>query len=332
MSDKIKFEISTFTIVKIIFIIAIIYFLFLIKDIITLLFVVIVLTASFRPVINKWEKRIGRLAAVILFFVLSLAAISAIIYLIIPPVIAQIKQLVIAVPDYFGKYDFLRQYIPSIKESASSISNNIGNITGGVFVIASNVFGGFVYFISGAIMIAYLLLDDKSGHFLLNLVPNDQRDQIYSLTQKVSGKVGDWFRGQLILCLIIGLLVWIGLVILNVPYALALAVFAGVLEMIPTIGPIISGAVAVIIAVQVSPFVALMVVILFLVFHQLENSILVPKIMQKAVGLPPFVVILAVLIGAQILEIPGAILAVPVAASLWVIIQELPQIRETFRK
>lgn len=332
MAEKVKLEISTLTILKVFLVMGAIYFLYMIKDIITLLFIVLILTASFRPVISSWEKKIKRLPAVILLLLIAIAIISIVIYLIIPPVVSQIKQLVADFPDYVSRYDFLKSYSSSVKESARSVLNNMGNLTGSALSIAGSVFGGFVSFVSGTIMIVYLLLDDKSGHFLLNLVPANQHERVQILARKISGKVGDWFRGQLILCAIIGVMVWIGLMILGVPYALTLAVIAGILELIPTIGPIISGAIAALIALQVSPVVALLVVILFVFLHQLENSILVPKIMQKAVGLSPVVVILAVLIGAQILGITGAILAVPVAASIWVIIQEWPQIRETLGK
>jgi len=333
MSEKVKIEISTFTIVKVFLVLLAIYFVYFVRDIIVLFFVVLILAASLRPVVSAWEKKIKRLPSVILLVIIFASALSIITYLIIPPVITQIKQLVNSLPDFINRYELFKSVSPSIEEGAGSISKNIGGITGGIWSIASGVFGGFLAFMSVVIMTVYLLLDEKdTSKFFLSLVHQDQREQAQALVRKISNKVGDWFRGQMILCSTIGVFVWLGLIILGIPYALILAILAGIFEIIPTIGPIISGTIATLIALQVSPLAALLVVILFVVLNQIENSILVPKIMQKAVGLSPIIVILAVLTGAKTLGATGAVLAVPVAAIVWVVIQEWPQIKETFGK
>lgn len=328
MSEKVKIDITTWAVIKVILIIAIFYFLYMIIDIIALLFIVLILAASFRPVVNKWGKTIGNVPAVIALLLIFVALLSTVIYLIIPPVVTQIKQLVNVFPDILNRYDILKNYSPIIKNNLSSATNNLGNVTGGFLAITAGIFGGVVSFVSAIFMTVYLLLDTKNNaKDLSNVLPENKRETIVNIIQKITNKVGDWFRGQMILCLIIAVLVWIGLSILNVPYALTLAVIAGIFEIIPTIGPIISGFIAALIALSVSPLIALLVVVLFIIIHQLENAILVPKIMQKAVGLSPVIVILAVLTGAKVLGITGAILAVPIAASILVIIQQWSQIK-----
>jgi len=132
--------------------------------------------------------------------------------------------------------------------------------------------------------------------------------------------------------LIIAVIDYIGLLAIQVPYALVLALLSGLLEFIPVVGPFTAGAIAVVVALTVSPLHALLVVILYLIVQQLENGLIVPKIMQKAVGLSPVVIIVAVLIGVKLLGLFGALLAVPIAAVISVFISEWPAIRSSFGK
>jgi predicted PurR-regulated permease PerM len=178
-----------------------------------------------------------------------------------------------------------------------------------------------------------LLLDKNGIHlFIKSTISPDQQEPVLSLMKKISEKVGRWFRGQMILGGIIGVLELIGLLIIGAPYALTLAIISAVMEIVPTIGPLIAGTIAVLVTLSVSPLKALLVFILYLVIQQAENSFIVPKVMQKAVGLSPVIIILAILTGAKLLGIVGAILAVPIAASLSVIVQEWPTVKETFKK
>ena len=141
--------------------------------------------------------------------------------------------------------------------------------------------------------------------------------------------MGAWFRGQIVLSFSIGFLTWISLLILGLPFALPLALLAGILEIVPTIGPIISAIPAVIIALNISPTMALLVVLLYIIIQLLENNILVPRIMEKAVGLNPIVIILGVIIGSKLMGIAGALLAVPFISLVVVVISS---VRDNKRK
>lgn len=332
MQEKIELKVSSWTIIKVILICLSFYLLFLIKDIIALFFVVLILTATLRPIVNRWETKIGRLPSVLTFLLIAVAIIALSIYIIIPPVVEQLKQLVIAFPDFVNHLTFLKPYSAQIKNGISSLSSNVGNITGSFVSITAGIFGGVISIITATVMTVYLLLDKKGiAEFIKTVIP-DQNEAIIGLARKVSRKVGDWFRGQMLLCAIIGVIDFIGLVIIGVPYALTLALISGIFEIIPTIGPMLSGAIAILIVIGVSPLKALLVLILYIVVQQLENSFIVPKIMQKAVGLSPVVIILAFLIAAKLMGVMGAILAVPIAASLSVLIKEWPLIKSTLSK
>jgi len=132
--------------------------------------------------------------------------------------------------------------------------------------------------------------------------------------------------------LIIFLIVYIGLTIIGIPYALVLAIIAGILEIVPTVGPIIAGAIAALVALTISPLAALLVIILFLAVQMLENTFIVPKVMQKAIGVSPVVIILAIIAGAKLLGVVGAIISIPIAASISVLIMEWPTISKIFAK
>ncbi|MBU4332000.1 AI-2E family transporter, partial [Patescibacteria group bacterium] len=141
-------------------------------------------------------------------------------------------------------------------------------------------------------------------------------------------KIGSWLRGQVILMIIIGILSYIGLLILGVRYALLLALFAGLMEIIPYIGPIFGAVPAVFIALTQSPIKGLLVIVLYLIIQQLENNLIVPKIMKRAVGLNPIVVILVILIGGKIAGIVGALIAVPVATAFSVMLKDFLDLRK----
>lgn len=332
--EKIRLEITTWSIVKILLILIGFGLIFLIKDIIVLLFLALVIVASFRPIVNKWEKKIGRLPAVLALLLIGLMILGFIFYILFPPLLEQFRQFVAALPELVNKFKFLNPSYKSVIESnVRTLTQNAGNITGGFITVTMGVFGGIVAFFAVIVMSVYLLLDKRGLPSLTeSVVSPDMRPAVTDVAQKVSAKVGSWFRGQVLLSAIIGIVDLIGLLVIGVPYALTLAVISAILEFVPTIGPFLSGTIAALVALSVSPLKALIVIILYLVVQQLENSLIVPKIMQKAVGLSPVLIILAILIGAKLLGIIGALLAVPIAASLSVVVQELPEIRRAFQK
>ena len=129
--------------------------------------------------------------------------------------------------------------------------------------------------------------------------------------QRVDDKLGNWLRGQIVLSICIGVMSWIGLMLIGMPFALPLALIAGFLEIVPTLGPILSAIPAVIVALTISPTLAVGVLVLYILIQLTENHIIVPKIMQHAVGLNPVVIILGIMIGANLMGLVGALLSIP---------------------
>jgi predicted PurR-regulated permease PerM len=146
---------------------------------------------------------------------------------------------------------------------------------------------------------------------------------VLAIISRVENKLGAWFRGQIVLSFTIGFTTWIALTLLGIPFAPPLAILAGILEIVPTIGPIIAGIPAVIVALSISPILAVVIIAVYIVIQMFENNILVPKIMERAVGLNPIVIIVGVMIGTKFMGVLGALLSVPFIATLAILFKNL---------
>lgn len=332
---KTKIEITTWSIVKVILVILGFYVLYMVRSVLALLFVVLVLVATFSPTVDKWSKKITRPGAVLAILLILLGVIGLAISLIIPPLVSQTVQLVQNIPDYIGRVSFIQENMPQIKESIKNLSSQIGSIgsglSSGLISFTTGVFGGMVAMVTGLVLFTYLLLDEKGmKKSLLSFFADNKKERAADIYKKVADKAGNWLRGQMLLGIIIGVIDMIGLLIIGVPYALTLAVISGLMEIVPTIGPIISGVLAALLALSVSPIKAIIVIIWYILVQQLENTLIVPKVMQKAVGLSPVIVIIAILVGAKIYGIVGVVLSVPIAASIMVLVQEWSSVKSLF--
>ena len=335
MTEKTKLEIPIWEIVKVILVIVGFGILFLIRDVVALFFVVLILTATFSPVVKTWSKYIGRILSIILLFLIFALAAGAVIYFLIPPMITQTALLANNIPAYISTINFetLHVYAPDIRQFLQGISSNLGTISSNVFSFTAGVFNGIVTLIMIFVLTFYMLVDESNiKKFVSSLFTPDHKENAVAVINKIATKVGGWFRGQMILALVIFLLSYVGLTIIGIPYALVLAIIAGILEIVPTVGPIIAGAIAALVALTISPLTTLLVIIFFLVIQMLENTFIVPKVMQKAVGISPVVIILAIIAGAKLLGIVGAIISIPIAASISVLIIEWPTISKMFSK
>lgn len=333
MAQKHRVDISVWTFIKLILVILAFYFLYLIKDILALFFIVMILVATFSPVIENWSKKIGRWPAVLSVVLMFIVAVGFLFYLVVPPVISQASEFAQNLPFYIDKLTYVKDHFPTLNNYLASFSSSLSDYTGGVVTFTVGIFGGIVTIIMSLVLFIYLLIDEKAMKIaVVSIFPITYREQLTEVLKKVGNQVGNWFRGQLTLASIVAVIYLIGLTIIGVPFAAMLAVLSGVLDFIPVIGPIIAGTVAAFIALSDSPIKALIVIILYVAVQQLENTFLVPKIMQRAVGLSPVIIIAALLIGAKLMGVIGAVLAVPISASISVLIQEWPTIKRAWER
>jgi predicted PurR-regulated permease PerM len=283
--------------------------------------------ASILPVVVFLRKRrFPNIFAVAIPFFAMLFAIVLLILTLIPFFIDQAQNLIIKFPLYFKQALLTLGVSLEVNQVQSYLTSQIDSISANAFTFTTKVFGGIFSLMMIFIVSFYMLLYyDEFKRLIARLFRPDTHSNILSAIDKVNEKLGAWLRGQIVLSLFIGVLSWILLTALGVPNALPLALLAGLLEIVPTLGPILSAIPAVIIAITISPTLAISVAIGYIVIQLIENNLLVPKIMEKAVGLNPIVVIMGVLIFSNLIGISGALLAIPLIAFAIVILKSLEQ-------
>lgn len=294
------------------------WLLFLIKDIILLLFVAIILMSALSPIVNSLvAAKVPRALAIALVYVALFGGIFGLMSLVVAPLINETVSLAHSMPQT------LQHLLPNTYFDQSIIQQQLTDFSRNALQFSFIIFSNFLSLASVAVLTFYLLLDrDKLDNLVAQFFIGKE-DKVKKIISKTEEMLGAWLRGQIILSLVIGVLVYIVLFAFNIPYALPLAIFAAFMEVIPVLGPLISAIPGVLLALVQSPILALIVAASYLVIQQLEGHIIVPQVMKKAVGLNPLVVILAVAIGGRLLGIAGALLAVPIAVVIQIITEEV---------
>lgn len=319
MNNSHKIDISHKTIFFITAFFTLLWALFLIKDVIILIFVAVIFMSALSPLVTRLERlKIPKSLAIALIYIVIIAIISAVVGFIVTPFVEQTAVLTNNLPKYL---------VTLIPESGfidrTVLQQEFGNFSKNALEVSLTIFSNFLAFISIAVLTFYLLLERDNLDKLIAQFFLGKEERIKRTTRKIEEKLGAWMRGQIALTLIIGTASYIGLTLLGVPYALPLAILAGIMEVIPVIGPIISAIPAVMIAFLISPVTAGLTALLYFIIQQLENHLVVPQVMKKAVGLNPLIVIIAVAIGGRLLGIAGALLAVPITVVAQIITEDL---------
>lgn len=326
MNNRTTFDISLSAILKVVGVIALIIFLIKIRDILLIIYVVLILVAALSPVVDKWSKRMSRPLAIALLYLLIFSCLALLIVLLVPPLLNQIGDLSNLFPQYSKLFDTSALLTGHGGKAPTDLNGAFGQIIGiGQQLLSATrgVFEDVIGIFTIIVLSFYLLLEQHGAKkFMVKYLPVNEREALANIAQKIGNKMGSWMRGQLLLGLIIGVIDGVGLLILGVPFALVLAIWAGFTELIPYVGPVLGAIPAVIIAYLQSPILGLLVLALYVVVQQLEGNFLVPKIMQKAVGLSPVIIILAMLIGGRLAGLLGVVLAIPTAVIIDVLIAE----------
>ena len=301
-----------------------------IKDIITSLFLSYIIMAAVLPFVRFLRRKgVPNILAVLIPYLAIILSIILLIVPLVPFVVSQIQSLAKGFPQYLDQSAKMIGYRVDPKQVNTYINNGVNALGADAFTVTGKVFGGFFTLLTVFIISLYLLFyhDDFKQSFA-SLFHPQSRHYVLETLDKVNDKLGAWLRGQIILCVFIGVMSWIGLVLIGLPYALPLALCAGFLEVVPTLGPILSAVPAVIVGLTVSPTLAFTIVIMYIIIQAIENHILVPNIMRKAVGLNPIIVILAITIGTTLMGMAGAFLSIPFVCFVIVLFNSLEQ-RET---
>lgn len=330
-----QLEISFGTIIKIIAVLLFVWFAYLARDILALLFISIIIVAAIDPVVD-WlqKKKIPRTAGALSVYLILFIILGLAFSLLITPISRQFIDFSRDIPQYYDQWensfnpihDFFKSN--NINVSTQELFDNVGkwlsNIPQNIFGATVGVFSGIISTIAVLSVAFYMVVFEDATNKLATLaVPKKYQGRAIMVAQKIKKQLGKWMQGQILLMIMIFILDFIGLSLIGIPYALVLAFIAGLLEIVPYVGPVISAIPGVILGFLVSPLTGLLTLLVYVIAQQAENNLIVPLIMKRAVGLNPAVVILALLIGAKLGGILGAVIAVPAAAALGIIISDL---------
>jgi len=333
---KITIEFSFQTIFWIIAAVLSLWLIVTLKDILVALLLAFILAMAITPLVDYLQgKKVPRTLSVAGVIIATVAIIFLVIRLIVPPFVSELSNIVANKGEYVAKITgYLQNLSPLLRDNLTTFLNNFLGSFGslnldGVISGARGVFNGIVELILILVLSFYLLQNNKGVEgVVVSYVPKQHQKRILSVYRKISNKMSQWMRGQILLGLIIFAINLVGLSVLKVEYALTLAVISGLLEVLPIIGPIVAGGLAVLIALTQSPLLALIVLGWYLLVQQAENHILVPQIMKKSLGLNPIAVILALIIGGKLLGIIGILVSVPIAAAIGVLLEEFVKKQE----
>jgi len=297
------------------------------------LFIAIVIGTVIRPTVAWLHQRgLPQIAGVILVYLQLLILLIGFLLLVFPLIVEQATTLAATAPDYYQSLrvwmvnypnqlfvrlsEFLPATLPSFKpqivqQTGSEVMASAGHAMVYITLLTQIIFTAIVILV----LAFYWTLDGpRTIQSFLMLIPQDHRESISELILAMETKVGSYIAGQGILCLVIGIITLIAYLIIGLPNALVLALVAGAMEAIPMIGPLLGALPAALVALSVAPHKLIWVIIATVVIQQLENSLLVPRIMRKAVGVNPFVTLLALFAFSSLFGIAGAFMAIPMAA------------------
>ncbi len=309
------------------------------SSILVILFVAILLAVAITPLVDRLEElRIPRTLAIVLSYAGLFAMLSIVIAVLVPVLIEQVDQLSANLPnltqtvlDLPGK--LITPYFPSFAQRfqlnnlSQQVSEQLGALVGGVGTLLVGIGRTLTNLILNVLLVlvvGFILTSDAqfAPHFIARFFPPAHRPTAVKLSREMGERLGHWVRAQLLVCMFYGICFGIGLGLLGVPYAFALGLAAAFMELIPYVGGAIVTSLAMLVALTSSIWLALGVLVVYLVVANVEANIVYPKFVGESVGVHPLVIIIALFIGAEARGVMGALLAVPFTVVLQVLFDQ----------
>jgi len=314
-NDKTVVSISPSIIVFTVFFLLGLYFLWFIQSVLTLLILAFIIAVALAPVARKLRLllKVNEFVAIALTYGLLIISVSIILAIMLPPLTKELGEILT-----LFNLPALTTFISEFKFSLSEIGNFAERVSGSVgtiLVIITSTFSGIFTTFTLFVISFYILVERKKLHTKISWITTKPAhlERLRKCLDSIEEQLGGWVRAEISLMTTIGLVTYAGLLIFQVPYALPLAVLAGLLEILPNLGPTIAAVPAVIIAfITQGWLVAVSVLIMCLLIQQVENNFLVPRVMSDRVHIDPLAVIVVILIGLELAGVLGALLAVPV--------------------
>jgi predicted PurR-regulated permease PerM len=296
------------------------WFLFYIRDILVQLFVALLITIVLNPVISKLERRkIPRPVSILIVYLTGLSIFVFAIANMVPLLVVQTTNFAVALPRYLAELHIPNEVVDAMTKQLTS---QLAGLPSQLLSISIEVFSNILTIVAVLIFALYFLLARRDiTHQLSHYLPESQIKRIEQVLTSLERQLGGWARGQILLMAMVAISNYVGFLILGVPYALSLAILAGILEAVPNLGPILAALPAAIVGFGVSPITGMATIALAFLVQQVEAYLFVPKVMQKQAGVNPIVTLLALIIGVRVYGIVGAVLSVPVAITIRVFLE-----------
>ena len=330
---RVTFDIAPAAIFRILFAIATLWLLMRIFPVLILIVLSLMLVATFNPLVRKWQARLGRSWAIVAVVTALIGGLLGTLAVLIPSLVSQGAKLINNAPHYSHQIqNMLAQHGVhyNIQKQVEQFSGKVTEATPEMMSIVTSVVNGVAAFATVGILTIYLLIEGPEvGTAMMRLLPRKDRLRVRKLVMEIGGQVGGYMRGQMITSLLAGLFSFITLWIAGVPAALALGALAAIADAIPLIGLLVALVPAALLALTVSPTKAVIVVVAYLIYHQLEDHFIAPKVYGAALGLSLSIIVISILIGVELMGMLGAVLALPVAAAIPSIIAFIQEWQET---
>ena len=329
-----QFHISWASLWKILAMAGLVAIIYISTDILIAVLLAIIISSSLDPFVTFLEKRrVPRILGTLLIYILVLIGLALFVYIVLPIFLVELNNFINSNINAGATINGPGGINISIFQTfTATINQFIANLSAGttsLLAVLSQVLGGLVTLIV-IIVISFYLTVGRDGveRFITTILPAQYQISVLSIYERSRQKISHWFVGQLFLSLIVGIMIYFGLLLLGVKYAFIIAITAAILELIPYVGPIFSGALAILVALATSGTLAVYTFILFVVIQQVEQHLLVPSVNRFTTDLNPVIIIIALLIGGQVFGILGIILAVPVAVAVQEIIRYWSNIKK----
>jgi len=327
-------DISWKTIAKISIAVAVFYIFYSVRNILIWFIFALTISVLFNPAVSFLQKkRIPRGLAVVSIYVGVFGFLSILLFSVVPIFIAEIQSFLNSFPEYFEKiapplqglgfraFNNLESFLMALGSTLEGMADNI-------FAALFSIFGGFFTTLFVIVTAIFLSLEEKGVEkTLILLFPKKYEAQVMGVWTKCQKKVSGWFGARLLACLFVGLSSYLAFLLFNVDYPFTLALFAGVFNFIPYVGPLLTAVILFLIVFPTEMFKAIFVLIAFGLIQQIENSILSPILIKKFVGLPPALVLISLVVGANLWGALGAVLSIPLFGILFEFFKEFLQRR-----
>jgi predicted PurR-regulated permease PerM len=315
--------------------VGLIYLLYLARGTLLLVFISVFLAVALGPAVAFFRRRgLPRALSILLVYVAIAASIFGVGLLVVPPIVSQVDGLAKNIPNYvhdlrnnkqFRKYDDKYHISAKLNEQARKLPSHLGQAAGALQSITVGVFGALVQLVTVLTMTFFLLLDgERLAGFLLGLRGPEREERFRRIAGDIYRSIAGYVAGNLLISVLAGLTTYLTLSVLGVPFAVPLAVLMAFLDLIPLVGATLGGvAIAIVTLFNDFPTSTIVWVVVFIVYQQIENNVIQPVVYRRTVDVAPLAVIVAILIGGSLLGILGALVAIPVAAAIQIVIRDV---------